>query len=81
MTNQCIFMYIISDTNTDSLSEGVYYLVAPIPELPTCELYYQPPYHESILKKYVSELKITLFYLFLICVIIFVDGIVLGVLI
>ena len=37
MTNQSIFMYIISDTNTDSASEGDDYLVPPIPELPSCK--------------------------------------------
>ena len=36
---------------------GEDYLVSPIPEPPTCELYSQPPSHESIIKKCVSELK------------------------
>ena len=45
-------MYIISDTNTNSISEGDDYLVPPIPELPTCEL----PC-ESILEKRVLELE------------------------
>ena len=82
ITNQSIFIYIISYTNTESAKEGKDHLMPPITEVPTCELYSQPPSHESILKKCVSELKITLlFYLFLIFVIIFVDCIVLFVLI
>ena len=50
ITNQSIFMYIISDTNTDLASKGEDYLVPPIPELPTCEPYSQPPSHERLLK-------------------------------
>ena len=45
-------MYIISDTNTNSVSEGDDYLVPPIPELPTCEL----PC-ENILEKRLLELE------------------------
>ena len=46
-------MYISSDADTDSASEGNYYLVPSIPELPNCEPYSQTPPHENILTIYI----------------------------
>ena len=50
-------MYIITDTDTDTTSEGEDNVLPPIHELPTCELSPQPPSREIILEKRVSELE------------------------